>query len=1078
MELVHEYEVRETELLYELENILTEEPDSKTDAKARIALRNFLSIELDESDAGKNFAELLAINAKQQGSKSKLKSAVLIRCLMHPAIFSEGSNGSANDRFICDMVEKNLPELCNIIQLKSRKQTYEKITAIADVHLQVDELLRPFVRFEPDIDYIVAQKNAISRALNDKLVKHYCLIFGWQNVRAGWETLSSKLDNIKSDQSELTLELDEVRTFIESQYNFCRANPSYLISSFYKPLLKNAEVAVEKFVTRLKGRFLSDISARLSTEDALQKKFPLHEVGRRISLAIPLRNTGPGQAVNTQVSIEADDVNFNFENQILNLGSLPSGDFSAVFDAEILNPMDSASFMVSINWQEYGSPNVKRHEFLVTAFAQKSDIDWAALQFAHPYSTEVAKGDKFVGRAEKISMLASKIIRTPMESFYVTGQKRIGKTSLVLATAEHAEKNSGAYSIESQDILWGAIANADAEKSLSALGTEILNFIYSFFPENIVRKNVEFDGSLSPLIEIAREANKILPNKKFVIIIDEFDEIHPELYQHGNLAETFFANIRALTTCDNIAIILVGGENMPYVMDRQGQKLNKMVRSPLDYFSRETEWEDFKLLVTQPTVDQLDWHDDAISEIFNQTRGNPYFAKIVCGAIFTDCIQERDSDITNLEVTKALSRQVAAFDSNQFAHLWQDGVPKAPAEREPDILRRCRLLAAISRVLRKDIDISTKSLVQNMDGINLDESEVQMILNDFVKRGVLFEVGDAYDFGLPIFKNWLLEVGGSRLISDTLGEELALQVQTAEDEAFINSKEVTELANEWPTYQGQSITADHIRAWYQQVDSQQDQRLLFKILQNLQFLGDEEVRDRVKNLHSQIRNELPEFVQRKRRDRRNDVWITYLDGEGKSGQSYASKYADVNKISAKSIISPSIFEEKANELVSKTGKPAVLLILDDIIGTGGSMTTNLREFVQNNLDILKSLNVPITIMSLVSTTDGDEQLRAGFEEWDWLDIDCKAFEFLTDQYLAFADGLGIWRNQNEKDRAAALVKDLGSQIYSKSPLGFGNQGLMLVFPENCPNNSIPILHSTGKGKSDSKWKPLFARSVH
>ena len=55
----------------------------------------------------------------------------------------------------------------------------------------------------------------------------------------------------------------------------------------------------------------------------------------------------------------------------------------------------------------------------------------------------------------------------------------------------------------------------------------------------------------------------------------------------GNLAETFFANLRALSRCKNISIVLVGGENMPFIMERQGQKLNNFSRTNLSYFSRD-----------------------------------------------------------------------------------------------------------------------------------------------------------------------------------------------------------------------------------------------------------------------------------------------------------------------------------------------------------------------------------------------------------------------------------------------------------------------------------------------------------
>src|SRR5260370_8536046 len=147
--------------------------------------------------------------------------------------------------------------------------------------------------------------------------------------------------------------------------------------------------------------------------------------------------------------------------------------------------------------------------------------------------------------------------------------------------------------------------------------------------------------------------------------------MYPELYMYGNLAETFFSNIRAITTRDNLCIVLVGGENMPFVMDRQGQKLNKFVKIGLDYYSRENELDDFKMLVTNPTEGAITWHDEAISEIFNVTNGNPYFAKIVCPSVFENAVRKRDSDITADEVRRSVASEVPNSHPNSFPHLCQ-----------------------------------------------------------------------------------------------------------------------------------------------------------------------------------------------------------------------------------------------------------------------------------------------------------------------------------------------------------------------------------------------------------------------
>jgi hypothetical protein len=290
-----------------------------------------------------------------------------------------------------------------------------------------------------------------------------------------------------------------------------------------------------------------------------------------------------------------------------------------------------------------GSLDSKSLAFEVNICTQKAGVPWGELQQLRPYSTAVAKGDEFVGRREKVTLLASKMLRTPMEPFFVTGQKRVGKTSLTLAAADFAKSQS--TEIDYTYVLWGNIAYENPRDSVSALGRQIANFVRESLPLGFDSPSITLEGSLAPVLPLFALAHKILPQRKYVIIIDEFDEIHPEMYFQGALAETFFANLRALAALENICLALIGGENMPFIMERQGQKLNKLVRFGLDYFSRSHEWEDFKLLVRKPTEPHLNWHDDAVTAVFNVTNGNPYFAKVVCANVYAKAIRDRDSDM-------------------------------------------------------------------------------------------------------------------------------------------------------------------------------------------------------------------------------------------------------------------------------------------------------------------------------------------------------------------------------------------------------------------------------------------------
>ncbi|MNE65630.1 hypothetical protein D3C80_1611270 [compost metagenome] len=82
---------------------------------------------------------------------------------------------------------------------------------------------------------------------------------------------------------------------------------------------------------------------------------------------------------------------------------------------------------------------------------------------------------------------------------------------------------------------------------------------------------------------------------------------------------------------------------------------------------------------------------------------------------------------------------------------------------------------------------------------------------------------------------------------------------------------------------------------------------------------------------------------------------------------------------------------------------------------------------------------------------------------------------MASEYFAFPkSGIGFWNDADEMHRAKALCQELGAKLY-KSPLGFQDQGLLLVLPATCPNNSLPVLF---RGKAGvTPWVPLFPRPI-
>ena len=1048
-----------------------------------VAFRKFVSTEADIADDGSRsyeevVSDALGILAKK-ASKNPVAAIVVLRCMAVDDLLPIGTAENQITRNSVKLCTGALPEIIKFFKIDTDAQNYEIFLGLGTIHRRFVEILRPLSLPYGDLQTLANAQHSILGSLKHGILAKYLSPFRLDEVRITAETIFGQLEKVLELRTTLLVDVEECGKSLKKAQFETRSEASFLFREHLLPFVDACEVNLESFVQSLRGQFASTISLAIDSGIELQKRYPLHEAEREIRVAVPLRNSGPGTATDVRVTAVPSGENedeVTFSEQRIMLGNVLPGKFSASVDTMIIVPMKQFKGLLSVEWGEIGAPGRKSEMFEFLVAAQSANVDWKSLEYWTPYSTDVAEGDQFFGRQERVSALAGKLLREPMEPFYITGQKRIGKTSLALAAAEYAKSKSAPNSFDYHYVLWGSVVHESPNASLQQLGESIERFIADRLPDGVEPLKGNYEGSLADLIRLSDLARSTLPDTKFVLIIDEFDEIHQELYLKGNLADTFFGNLRALSRCKNMSVLLIGGENMPFIMDRQGQKLNNFSRINLSYYSRETEWEDFDLLVGRPSAEILRWHEDAVSEVFNITNGNPYFAKIVCAGCLNASVIERDADITDSEVKRATERQISDLGANFFAHLWQDGIPKAGAEREPDILRRMRVLVILARCIRQNLEITASNVDEQKTSLRLSAEEISAVLNDFVRREVLVENNGVYSFVLPIFRLWLADVGSSQLIADALNEELADNILKLENAAAVSSEELVKLADSWPPYRGRHLTADNIRAWYQQVDSPQDQRILFELAKRTKFYGESVIRSHLADAHNLVRDDLPKFVITSKGARRYDILLSYVDGEGKSGAGYASSYAEENGISAECVVAPGEFKKRYNEHTEKYGAPAALIIVDDIAATGRSLSGNISEFLQDNEDVLE--NVIIRLITLVATAAAQTHIMKALSKFSDFNIEFRSCEILGPDAYAFAKEGGAWCSVEEEERAKALCQDIGSKIYGRSPLGYGGMALLVVFPTTTPNNSLPLLHSPARTGNNLDWEPLFPRIVN
>ncbi|MBI1930750.1 ATP-binding protein [Candidatus Poribacteria bacterium] len=801
----------------------------------------------------------------------------------------------------------------------------------------------------------------------------------------------------------------------------------------------------------------------------LDRKYPFHLTGRKLELKFRVENEGPGYAFDVEIHSEDADQGLKLCYPMVNLGTLAHHQSSEIVFETVVENEIKGSPVVSgqVYWRNFDKSR-KSEGFIFELTPQRTDLDWDNLKSITPYSLEAIKrAEDLVGRTELIQQLCAKLSSDEIESSIIHGQKRVGKTSIAKVIQANFDQKPN-YTVIFVSI--GDLNKTTPEKFVTSLGEEIVTEV-SYHPDFAGMEKPTFEGALSPLSRYFKNVKRLSPEHRFIIILDEFDEIPLEIVRYGSgVGDTFFHNIRSISSEGRVGFVLVGGENMQ-IIKQSTDRLNKMDIFRVDYFDKQKYWRDFRELVKRPVEDTIEFSDEAINRLYEMTEGNPFYTKFICKGVYTRACEDRNAYISEDNVEEAIRESIEALDVNQVNHFWKDGIfEDEPARRDQIETQRRKFLIAFAQIKRNKTFVNRQALRESE--ILKNDVAVDEIIESYMNRGVLLEEEDHYRWKPRFFDRWLVERGGSLMTSGFLDENAITALTRKEQEAYIQDKEIVELCRSWGLYRGSEITPSHVRSWLNQFNDNTERRLMFRLLQHFRFYNEPRIREKIVDIHRKVQSELAQMDASRsgdRRRRRQDILLSSFGQPSKSGSSYTRIYAIENKIAVDNVA----WLQSIPEALEKNERIKAIVFIDDIIASGDSAVEFLDNLNSTCGELIAETQTKVFISAICGFRIGVEKLEAAIEKIPF-DAEVIVSDILTEVDQCFSEESEIFPSAVDRGKAKQIALAYGKKIQSKQPLGYQDSQLLVVFHDNCPNNTLPILWSRATGKIT--WTPLFERN--
>ncbi len=859
------------------------------------------------------------------------------------------------------------------------------------------------------------------------------------------------------------------------------ADDPRLLSAMWQTLVQPILEHVAEIVLNASSMGEAALSPSLGLRNP-QTKADLRQAGKDIELSFALRNTGKGHAhdVSLQSLMSSDVGTLSLVEPVGPFDLDPESEHMVRVRLVLASP--THSIRAPLRWlcvTTLGKQLTFEGDLLVGQ--QVTEPDWDALVNDPPYTLNpISRPEMLYGRTS--SLLKLTVNATSGSSTFVWGQKRIGKTSLlqVLSTQLAERPNVTCVFLrmgELASLHEGQLARRIAERLVERSGLSMQVPAEADFGSGL--------GRLIPFIELLVAATR---GRKFVVIIDEFDDLDPSFYT-GERGRQFVKALRSVSEV-GLTFFFVGSERMEVIYQRHRADLNKWTNIHLDRIDGRG---DCRALITRPVEDAIEFSSQAVDFIIDYCAGHPFHMQNFCRHIFDRCLQEHRTFVDDNDTNAVRQQLLRGLGPTNFSHLWEDNPVLDALEKRRATAENCIALACIAVLGGRYENVDDLVDVQAGLPVSSDDraqpEDLRRACERLRSRGVLslLPKDEGVVVDLQIFREWLAENAVPKLVPiwtefrATQRRSLSKSSRRAErsndrldSEAFIIPEDDIIAVSQNLFYCNRQKDVADVRSWLRQFNDDARIEIAFLLLKRLADKGF--VSQGARNLQL---GKVEEMIRARRlevgagtwkieRGRSDNMCITYVDSELKSGASVGRDLR--NNLRPGRFAAPL---DLGPWMKSHAMQDPLVFIVDDFAGTGVTLSKGLRRFseqidpqlwnsyvAQGRISVFTMFAFPEAIERIRETCPGAHVLAA---------------TTLGDDLRGCAAESGIFSDEADLRFAKEFLLQIGRELYPDAPLGFGDLGALFAFHNTVPNNTLPIFWSNGR-VGEKPWKPLFPRA--